>query len=356
MTGQTRRTLRALGAATAATLATAAGAQTSGVSIYGRLDLSVDQVRAGANATASYGVPGASTTRMNDNTSRLGFRGTEELGGGLQALFGVEFGINADAGTLTSPPLRNSYVGLRGAWGTLAAGRLDSTVPTGSPVYSQLARNLRWVVHDAGAVAIGTRILNGNNRVSNAIAYRSPTVGGFDLGLRVNLAGPDAPSAAAPALRSEGDYRQYQAALNYANGPLRGGIGYAADSKRGGLQAGDFHDKVQAVVTYEFDVVRPYAVYGRDRYEQPTATTRGNVDYWLVGASVPVGVHNITANYMQRDIRTDRQGAIRKFQVGYSHNISKRSTLYVFLDNDRGNTDRRDSSTRAVGLGVQHRF
>ena len=49
------------------------------------------------------------------HASRLGFRGTEDLGGGMAALYGLEMGISADSGITTSPTFRNSYVGLRGA-------------------------------------------------------------------------------------------------------------------------------------------------------------------------------------------------------------------------------------------------
>lgn len=341
-------------AASGLTVPAGAFAQSS-VTIDGRIDLSVDQVHAGARATTSYGTPNASTTRMNDNTSRLAFRGVESLGGGLKAVFGLEYGFNADAGTVTTPNFRHSFVGLQGDWGTVVAGRLDSGAYGMSPAYSQIGRNVSYVVHDAGAVAIGTRILNANNRVSNAVAYKTPEWGGFSATMRVNLAGPDAPATPASPLRNENDFRQYQAAINYDNGPLRVGLADGKDDKRGGLQANDFRDKVQAVISYDFDGVRPYAVWGRDHYEN-TARTRGSVNYWLVGAKMVSGVHSIIANYMQRDVQTALTGAIRKFQVGYAYSLSKRSMLYAFIDRDEGNTALTDTVTRAVGLGIQHRF
>ena len=117
-----------LTAFTCLALASAAGhAQT--VNIYGRLALTVNQIETGSNTKVR---------ELRDNASRLGFRGVEDLGGGLQALFGLEMGLNADTGSLTDPAFRNSYVGLRGGWGTVALGRLDSANPTGSPLYSQI--------------------------------------------------------------------------------------------------------------------------------------------------------------------------------------------------------------------------
>lgn len=324
--------------------------------LYGRIDLSVDSVKAGLNSNVGYGGPGATVMRMTDNTSRLGVRGTEDLGGGLAALYGVELGINADDGSLVSPNFRYSFVGLSGGWGTFNMGRLDSSVPTGSPLYSQLAKNLRWIIHDAGATAIGTRVLNGNNRVSNAMTYKSPDFGGFNIAARANLAGPDVGVTSTNAnLKGEADFRQYQLALNYAQGKLSGGVGIAADSKKGGFLTNDFKGKSQGVITYDFSVIRPYLAVGQDKYNA-TSTSRENVNFWLVGATAPVGQGRITANYMSRAVQTDKSGYLKKFQAEYSYFLSKRSTLYVYVDRDTTNTNRRDSVANTLGLGVMHQF
>ena len=84
--------------------------------IYGRIDVSLDKTQAQVNSNASYGKPGASVQKLTDNTSRLGFRGTESLGAGNNAIYGLEFGINADDGSLVTPNFRYAYVGLQGQW------------------------------------------------------------------------------------------------------------------------------------------------------------------------------------------------------------------------------------------------
>ena len=324
--------------------------------LYGRIDLSVDRVDAGKNSNIGYGAPGANVTRMTDNTSRLGLRGSEDLGGGMVALYGVELGINADDGSLVSPNFRYSFVGLAGNWGTFNMGRLDSSVPTGSPLYSQFAKNLRWIIHDAGATAIGTRVLNGNNRVSNALTYKSPEIGGFNVAARVNLAGPDTGVTSTNAnLKGEADFKQYQVALNYAQGRLAGGVGYGSDNKKGGFLANDFKSKTQGVITYDFSVVRPYLAVGQDKYNG-TATSRDTVNFWLVGATAPLGQGRVTANYMQRAVQTDKAGTLKKFQAEYSYILSKRSTLYVYMDRDTTNNNRPDSVANTLGLGIMHQF
>lgn len=325
------------------------------VTIAGRVDLSVDHVRTDARSNVGYGVPKGTVTRMSDNTSRLSFTGTESLGGGAAAVFGLEFGINADDGSLTSPPFRFSYVGLRGAWGTAVAGRLDSGAFSSSPAYSQAARNVSWVVHDAGVVAIGTRILNGRNRVSNAVSYVAPTVGGFSGAVRLNLAGPETPSTTNPSQKGEADLRQWQMSLNYDLGGLRAGVAYGKDDKDGGFGANDFRSKRQVVLSYAFDGVRPYALWGRDSFEN-TATTRREVTYWLVGLNAARGAHGFIVNHMQRDVQSGLAGAMRKTQLGYTYNLGPRTSLYAFFDRDDSNTSLPDAVARGIGSGIQHRF
>jgi len=150
------------------------------VQVYGQIRLTVNNVKTG-NA--------GSVMEERDNASRLGFRGQEDLGEGRSAMFGLEMGSNADTGTLTAPAFRNSYVALRGDYGTLALGRLDSANPTGSPLYSQVTAITSFAANDAGATAIGTTILNARNRTSNSIGYQSPTWSGVNLRARYYLRG-----------------------------------------------------------------------------------------------------------------------------------------------------------------------
>ena len=349
----------AQGPAAMAEEATSSEAPTSdsnALRIYGRLDLSVDTVKADAKSNVGYGSAGNRLAQMADNTSRLGFTGAEDLGSGSQALFSLEFGINTQNGSLVSPPFRNSYVGLRGSWGTFNMGRLDSSVPTGSPLYSQIARNTRWIVHDAGVVAIGTRVLNGSNRVSNAITYQTPSFGGFNVVGRLYLAGPDGTTTSTnPALKAPSDFRQHQIALNYQNGPLGLGAGYGWDEKKGGFLTNDFINKTQAVASYDVGTLKTYGVLSQEKFNG-ISTTRSSVNVWLVGATAPFGANRVTVNYMARSVQTDRAGTLKKLQAEYSYSLSKRSMLYVFLYRDVTNSNVPDSTATGLGVGIQHRF
>lgn len=308
---------------------------------YGQVRLSINHVKTG-NA--------GSVTEERDNASRLGFRGKEDLGDGMAALFGVEMGLDADTGAATTPAYRNSYVALRGSAGTVALGRLDSANPTGSPLYSQVTRITSFAANDAGATAIGTSILNARNRTSNAVGYQSPTWGGVNVRARYYLRGdPKTPD-------QENGAKSLDLGLNYAAGPWSAGIGYGRDTRPGGLLANEFSSKWQVAVRYDFGAIEPYVLLGRDAYAKASATARTDVDYWLVGSRFSAGPHALVVNVMQRDVQASVRGLRKRQQVAYTYALSKRTELQAFIDRDGIDSSRSNVAVRAVGAGVRHDF
>ncbi|RJF92764.1 porin [Noviherbaspirillum saxi] len=322
-------------------------AQTS-VTVYGRLDVSIDHEKTQGRS---------SLTEQADNASRLGFKGVEDLGSGFKAVFGAEYGFDAGTGAFSTAtnPFRNTYVGFTGGFGAVAFGRLDSANPTGSPLYSQVTKNVDFVVHDAGATAIGTSVLRARNRVSNAFGYMSPTYGGFNVRARYYLSG--AAPAAIPGVAQEDDMKQFDIGLNYEQGPFTAGIGYGKDSKSAGFLANDFKNKWQAVASYDFGFINTYGFYGHDNHHVTTPTRRSSVDYWLVGVSAPFGGNNrVIANYMQKDVQSDRNGKLKRLQFGVSHGMSKRTSLYALADVQDPNSNVANNKIRVVSAGIQHNF
>ncbi|QEZ48785.1 porin (plasmid) [Cupriavidus oxalaticus] len=316
------------------------------VALYGRIDTDLE-IQKGAGGTA---------TQLVDDASRWGIRGSEELSGSLRTAFGLEQGFAVDSGMLLNPAFRHAFVGLSGKLGAIALGRLDSGTIVGSPIYSQVVRNVSFLFHDAGATAFGNKVLNGRNRVSNAIGYMTPDVSGFRARFRLNLAGPEQASGSAISpIRQEDDFRQFDSGIDYTSGKFSAGIGYARDTKAGGLVANDFRDKIQMVASYHFTIADVYGVYGRDRYVS-TTSTRSRVPYWLLGCMIPMGVHSATLNYMERAVQGDPLGKLRKIQAGYGYSLSKRTTLYAFFDREDSNSHKPGDTVTTYGAGVQHRF
>jgi predicted porin len=338
MTPHLRRPAPAAAALAAiALLAPPAAAQ---VQVGGQIRLTVNRIETGSTSTVH---------ELRDNASRLSFRGTEDMGGGLHALFGVEFGFGADDGVLTSPAFRYSYVGLSGRAGALALGRLDSANPTGSPLYSQVTAITTFAPNDAGATAIGTSMLNSRNRTSNSIGYRSPSFGGVEVMARATFRG------AGSATEAEDDAKSYDLGLLYRGEQVIAGVGYAKDTRSGGLRNNELDDKWQAGVRLRFGTVNPYLLVGVDRYRN-TATSRREVAWGIAGVDLRLGQHGVVVNLLQRDVQGSRSGERRRVQAAYTYALSKRTELQAFADSDGIDSSRSGVRVRAVGAGVKHLF
>jgi predicted porin len=154
------------------------------------------------------------------NSSRFGFKGTEDLGGGLSAIFTLENGYTISSGALGQGGLlfgRKAFVGLSStSWGTLTAGRQYSA---SNDQTSQFASGADWA---ASGLGFGTRAADVDNadttnRIANAIKYQSPTFNGLNFTALYSLGG------------QAGDFTKnsvWDLAAGYANGPVKLGVGY----------------------------------------------------------------------------------------------------------------------------------
>ena len=262
-------------------------------------------------------------------------------------MYGLEMGISADSGVFTSPVFRNSYVGLRGGWGTMAMGRLDSANPTGSPIYSQITSLSHFAPNDAGATASSTSMQNARNRTSDSIGYASPKMGDFIFRARTYLRG----TAAAEDSAKGSDF-----GLDYQSGAIKAAIGYSKDSRVGGFSNNDFKEKWQLGVNYKIDKDWDvYAIGGIDTYKN-TSTTRSDVNYTQVGSSYTVGKHKIVLNTFQRDVQASLTGVRKKNQLSYQYFLSKQTDLQAFIDKDSVDSSKTNVQVRAIGLGIRQNF
>jgi predicted porin len=318
-----------------------AQSQAQGVNVYGRMVMSVNQVETGTTNKVN---------ELRDNASRLGFRGTEDLGGGMSALYGLEMGISADSGVTTSPTFRNSYVGLRGVWGTMAMGRLDSANPTGSPIYSQITSLSHFAPNDAGATATSASMQNARNRTSDSFGYASPKIGDFIVRARVYFRG------AGTVAQPEDAAKSTDLGVDYQSGPVKAAIGYSKDTRVGGLINNDFNEKWQLGINFqiqkEWDV---YAISGTDTYKN-TSTTRKDVEYTQLGTSYTTGKHKFVLNNFQRDVQSSLTGVRKKNQLSYQYFLSKQTDLQAFIDKDSVDSSKTNVQVRAIGLGIRQNF
>jgi predicted porin len=177
---------------------------------------------------------------MQDQTSRLGVKGDEDLGGGLKAIFKMEFGVELGNGTAANTPSgwgnsRNSYVGLAGGFGTVLMGRHDTPYKMASSKLDFFGdTNVDFddegsfgaSDQDVARADIGDRNDKGvglfdSRRVNGAIAYVSPSLAGFSV-----LAAIVQTEAGNAFDNSEDPAGAYSLGLTYSNGPFFGSLGY----------------------------------------------------------------------------------------------------------------------------------
>ena len=354
--------------AVAGLASTAAFAQ---VTVYGVADATLDMVSASSPVTA--GDKLGRTSRISANSSYFGFKGSEDLGGGLSALFQFEAGAGFDSGAAVSLS-RDSFVGLSSqSAGTVLLGQL--TGPT---------RALGAAVDVyAGATGIGTNgaligklgnTLTGGNgansqyaaaacttrsstcvsvfdtRWKNAIAYVSPNFAGVTL-TAAFVANEnkthDAVEATAPADTKGTDF-----GVKYVGGPLMAGLSLNT------LKIGDLDNTkasdLRLVGKYDFGFLTVAALVDQTKLKDDFDEIKQRVAG--LGLQVPVGSGKIVGQYyVANDVKVngtkvDQTGA-KLATIGYEHSLSKRTlvkALYSSVKNDDLNNY--DFGVNAVGV------
>jgi predicted porin len=204
----------------AAALAAPLAAQ-AGVEVYGKARMSVDYSDNGDDN------PGQEKSNMSvsSNASRIGFKGDEDLGGGLTALWQYEEGVSFDTGTWGTDN-RPSFLGVAGGFGTVLAGRLDtpykSTTNSWDPFVDTKA--------DYNSIMVGPR-------VSNTLAYMSPDMNGFNVDVAYVMPSVTTGADGLPITTVGKKQSAYDLDLIYNQGPLAVIAGYLVENKGGDTSA-----------------------------------------------------------------------------------------------------------------------
>jgi len=343
-----KKSLLALAALTA--FAGVASAQSS-VTLYGILDAGARSTKNGSAGSIKALVSGG------QSTSRLGFRGVEDLGGGMRAGFNLEGHVNVDAGTGDATGggfrfARRATVSLMGGFGELRLGR-DFTAhysnmaiadPFGQ-VGVATSANLRGSYLTQGSIASGTR-------TDNQIMYFLPAMGG--LYGQVNVGA------------GEGTGDKYVGGrLGYAAGPLNVGVGYGK-TERGTAES----ETTSIAATFNMGFATLMGFYDMSEFSQ--GATNNDVDLMSVAMTMPLGKGTLKAQYTKSDSSSANYDATM-FGVGYVYNLSKRTSLYTSyakVSND-GNTTaggaftagsagpagmKRGESSTGYEFGITHSF
>jgi predicted porin len=327
-------------AAALAVIAGAASAQSSNVTIYGIVDAGVIKMNNGTSIGMNPGAGNVNQWNVKSGAApRLGFRGAEDLGGGLTALFHLEHRFNMDDGATASPFWAGrSVVGLRSAsLGEVHLGRdyqpafwpAVAVDPWGWDTIGQMGRAYTWANYAGGDPAPTAPGI----RDANTVNYKTPDLNGFT-------------AMGSVALGEGGATRGRAIGANaiYASGPIYVGFGY--DTAKHTTGTADARLMLVSAA-YDFGIARVSGVIARSR-------STANVDSksFVLGARIPVGSGQARVAYG----RLDSDGAnntATKVSVGYFYSLSKRTTLYADLG-----TAKQDTRTRSTGtdVGIKHTF
>lgn len=317
-----------------ALLGTTAMAQSS-VSVYGIVDMGIQSYDNGVDR--KFGVDSGLQA-----ASRLGFKGVEDLGGGLKAKFVLESGIAADTGTNTqnSPWGREANVALEGGFGEVKLGlqysplrqsllKLDPTAfgLTGS------ATNM-WA--DGGVV----------QRIKNSVSYSTPVFNGFQA---------HALYGAGEVAGDNSAGRNLGLSASYATGPVYATIAYNKLNNGAGLPGSTTDFLVGG--TYDFGVAKVYGGYGQRENFADLKTKN-----YTLAVSAPVSTSGtVKATWVHNDSKvTDAKS--NQYTVSYIHDLSKRTSLYTsygFYKNGDGASlmvAKPGENGSAFQVGMTHRF
>src|SRR5512139_2804236 len=209
--------------AVAGAFAAPAFAATENVDVYGKMHVSVSVFDNTADS-----IPGDPATRgtsdlqFSSNASRIGFKGAEDLGGGLNAIWQVESGVNLDEGS-GSLASRNSFLGLKGGFGTVLLGNHDTPLKLVG----------RAVDLFGDTMADSRNVMGGGSdtRAKNVVAYITPDFSGFSVAAAYSTDPANQGTqikVGTPAVQLDtGDQDSngaYNVSATYANGPIYAGL------------------------------------------------------------------------------------------------------------------------------------
>jgi len=332
-------------------------------------------------------------TNSGYNSSRLGFRGREDLGGGMFATFWLEATVNNDNGTGGATGLNNqatgggatgtctvsgatpavvgvpvtctstvalngtqgltfnrrSYVSLGGNWGEVLMGREYTPQFWNLTVFDPFGTNGVGTTQTLNSIITGVTAV----RASNAIQYSLPrNLGGF-YGQAMYYLGENLKTGAA----TEDDGHGYGVRVGFASGPFN----VALAMSRTEYAAGDVRQN-NIGGQWDFGVAKLMGHISRDE----AGATDGSG--WLIGALVPVGPGEIrvAASQYKTDVVAGTDPRARKLALGYVHNLSKRTALYATyarVKNNGASASALNGATTGLGtsssgfdLGIRHSF
>lgn len=282
----------------------AAQAQSS-VTLYGIADANLQFANNGSQSITKIQSGGVLT-------SRFGLKGSEDLGGGLKAIFNLESGFNIDNGTSRSASTlfdRAALVGLNGGFGTVSVGRQLNPVFLVQYDTTFNKGGMAW----GNATNYFATGYNLSSRLNNSLAYSTNNLSGF-TGTLLYSAGE---SAVAP--KSLGNV--FAGKVAYANGPLLVNLGYESNKATAVAT-----QKTTALgASYDLGVVKLGGLFTNFKADGSADDSR----IYEIYGYVPLGGGNLLLDYGKIKDKTNDTKSAKAFSIRYDYSLSKRTFAYV---------------------------
>lgn len=309
--------MKYLPAATALALAlgfASTAAAQSNVEVFGQMSLSLTKAGGASTQMATTGFG-----------SGIGFRGREDLGGGLAAFFHMESRFDADTGTSATPFwAEKSVVGFDGSFGTVQFGRFGNAFDGILGIADPFGETVANMGHENAL---------GETKWDNSIGYYTPTMGGLSAAVTVST--KEGTNVRAP----------YAFNVKYASGPATVGLGFA----RNGANA---VSSTSLAGNYDFGVAKLHG-----GYTHSSNSGAGNARNMQLGVSVPVSAAGVVkAAYGTYKANTNLSDRENKFGLGYWHTLSKRTLVFTDVARTSLRVGGVTANTNAFDVGIFHKF
>jgi predicted porin len=373
-------------------------AQTANVTLYGRANIDLEFIKGatcGNGAAGGGGGGGAvlracsalapaqldaisnpTVVRVSSNSSRFGMRGTESLGGGLNAVFQLESNVEWSSGNACSSGIasRETFAGLQGSWGKVTMGKFLMPQDDLHPIFGDAPTFTTSILSTADVWAYGNlnKASGGfDARTGNNVRYDSPNVQGFTGALQYSTRDDSGNTTQTPFGGDNGDHfseMRHAFVLGgnviYNNGPIQAGASFETNRKvrqyttdpfavvgaQGTTTTNPFNaDDTDWTITgaYDFGTImqgfglRLAVVYEHTKYDTPTGDLKRS--FWGVSGTIPAGGGKIylfygKANSGSGDAATGEnvgflvKGAdtgTKQYEASYTYNLSPRTALYA---------------------------
>mgnify|MGYP002712175011 FL=1 len=309
--------------------------------VYGIVHMTVGMVDTGTGGTDNW--------QVDSVASRLGFKGSEDLGNGMTATYKLEYGVDPDAGgpgqvggSTTGLSRRNQYVGLKGGFGEVRVGRHDTPLKMSQGKFDQF-NDTRGDIRNVGAADL---------RVDNAIAYMNKFTDDFTFAIALVPGEGDGVTA------GDGPADTISVAGMYASGPLYVALAMDSydDTGNSGMNASGMgvivDSTTRLTVTYKMGKMQ----FGFLMENQTGITGQPDLDGMGFSFGMGMGKNKAKFQYLTGEI-DNNGGDTTNLSVGYDWGLSKRTTAYVQYttqETEVGSTT--TSELDFMGVGLKHKF